>query len=102
METRMDLHIHTIYSDGDKTPKQIIEMAKECGLTTISITEHNIISGIKTLNKKDLERNKFIPGVELSANIEKGRMHILGYGIDNNVSVTSSTMVDYFRSLNAA
>lgn len=84
METRMDLHIHTIYSDGDKTPKQIIKMAKECGLTTISITDHNIISGIKTLTKDDLEGIEFIPGVELSANIEKGRMHILGYGIDVN------------------
>ena len=84
MRNKMDLHIHTIYSDGDKTPKQIIEMAKESGLTTISITDHNMITGLKTLTEEDLEGIEFIPGVELSAKVDKARMHILGYGIDVN------------------
>ena len=84
MKEYIDLHIHTLYSDGDKTPKQIIQMAKEIGLTTISITDHNIISGIQTLTEKDLEGIEFIPGVELSAKTDKARMHILGYGIDVN------------------
>ena len=84
MRNKMDLHIHTIYSDGDKTPKQIIQMAKESGLTTISITDHNMITGLKTLTEEDLEGIEFIPGVELSAKVDKARMHILGYGIDIN------------------
>ena len=84
MKEYIDLHIHTLYSDGDKTPKQIIQMAKEIGLTTISITDHNIISGIQTLTEKDLEGIEFIPGVELSAKTDKARIHILGYGIDVN------------------
>lgn len=82
MKEQMDLHIHTIYSDGDKTPKQIIKMAKKMGLTTIAITDHNVISGIKTLEQKDLEGIEFIPGVEMSAKVPRARMHILGYGID--------------------
>ena len=82
MNEFMDLHIHTLYSDGDKTPKQIIQMAKEIGLTTIAITDHDMISGIKTLTEEDLEGINFIPGVEMTAKVPRARMHILGYGID--------------------
>lgn len=82
MNEFMDLHIHTLYSDGDKTPKQIIQMAKEIGLTTIAITDHDMISGIKTLTEEDLEGINFISGVEMTAKVPRARMHILGYGID--------------------
>lgn len=84
MKEFMDLHIHTIYSDGDKTPKQIIKMAKEKGLTTIAITDHDMIMGLKTLTEEDLEGIKFIPGVEMTAKVPRARMHILGYNIDIN------------------
>lgn len=82
MKKFMDLHTHTIYSDGDKTPKEIIKMAKELGITTIAITDHDMIEGIKTLTEEDLEGIEFIPGVEMTAKVPKARMHILGYGID--------------------
>ena len=84
MNEFMDLHIHTMYSDGDKTPKQIIKMAKEIGLTTISITDHDMIEGIKTLTEEDLEGIEFIKGVEMTAKVPRARMHILGYDIDIN------------------
>ena len=73
-----------MYSDGDKTPKQIIKMAKEIGLTTISITDHDMIEGIKTLTEEDLEGIEFIKGVEMTAKVPRARMHILGYDIDIN------------------
>ena len=47
MERFMDLHTHTIYSDGDKTPQQIVKEGKEIGLTDIAITDHDIIDGLK-------------------------------------------------------
>lgn len=84
MEEFMDLHTHTIYSDGDKTPKEILKMAKEIGITTIAITDHDMIEGIKTLTEEDLEGINFIPGVEMTAKVPRARMHILGYGIDVN------------------
>lgn len=82
MEKFMDLHTHTIYSDGDKTPKELIKMAKDINLTHISITDHDIISGLKTLDEDDLKEINLISGVELTAKTLKGRMHILGYNID--------------------
>ena len=55
MERLMDLHTHTIYSDGDKTPKEIVKQGKEIGLTDLAISDHDIIEGLKTLTEEDLE-----------------------------------------------
>ena len=82
MERLMDLHTHTIYSDGDKTPKEIVKQGKEIGLTDLAISDHDIIEGLKTLTEEDLEGINFINAVELTAKAKKGRMHILGYNID--------------------
>ena len=82
MNEFIDLHVHTLYSDGDKTPKEIIKMAKELGITTIAITDHDMIAGLKTLTEEDLEGIEFVYGVEMTAKVPRARMHILGYGID--------------------
>ena len=84
MNEFIDLHIHSIYSDGDKTPKELVKMAKEIGLTTIAITDHDMIEGLKTLTEEDLEGIEVVNGVELTAKVPRARMHILGYGIDIN------------------
>jgi len=42
---KVDLHIHTAYSDGVFTPEKIVETALEEGLECIAITDHdNILS----------------------------------------------------------
>ena len=38
---KIDLHIHTNFSDGDYSVKQILEKAKSLGLEYISFTDHN-------------------------------------------------------------
>lgn len=79
-----DLHIHTIYSDGEYTPVEIIEKARKAGITTLSITDHNNLKGTKEaiLNNK-YDDLTIIPGVELSAKSESNiNIHILGYNMD--------------------
>lgn len=82
MKGLVNIHIHTIYSDGAKTPQQIIKMAKEIGLTTITITNHSMITVPKNITEEEKMNIKVINGVEVSANVSHGRMHILGYKID--------------------
>ena len=82
MNEFIDLHVHSIYSDGDKSPKKLVRMAKEIGLTTMAITDHDMIAGLKTLTEEDLEGIEFVYGVEMTAKVPRARMHILGYGID--------------------
>ena len=80
----MDLHIHTIYSDGEYSPDKIIQMARQAGITTMAITDHNNLKGTKEaiLNNKYADLT-IIPGVEFTAKSKPGiNIHILGYNMD--------------------
>lgn len=80
----IDLHTHSCYSDGEYTPNELIRKAKNKGIKMISITDHDTVLGNQniTLTKEEKSGIKIIPGIELSAKVERGQMHILGYNID--------------------
>lgn len=42
---RIDLHVHTTASDGTFTPAQVVELARDAGLSAIAITDHDTVSG---------------------------------------------------------
>ena len=81
----IDLHTHTKYSDGDLSPKELINLAKSKNIKSLAITDHDTINGNLDILEKGLFQDQeiqIIPGIELSAKVPKGRMHILGYDID--------------------
>lgn len=82
MEKLIDLHTHSVYSDGEFTPKELIEMSRNKNIGTLSITDHNRVDAYKSFDYKDVSDIRVIPGVEISAEVSKGQMHILGLGID--------------------
>ncbi len=79
-----DLHNHTTASDGDFTPGQIAEQAKQLGIKVIGITDHDTLKGLKNAvaagKKNDVE---VIPGVEVSIRFKRpyftGTLHLLCY-----------------------
>lgn len=79
----IDLHIHSDHSDGTFSVDRIITIAHRVGLVTISITDHDTISGLDAAviagKRMGLE---VIPGVELSTVIGSQDIHLLGYYID--------------------
>jgi predicted metal-dependent phosphoesterase TrpH len=82
--TMIDLHAHSIISDGVDTPIDIIRKAKEKRLKAVALTDHDSIDG---LNEAETEARKlevtFIKGIELSVAYGDNRLiHILGIGID--------------------
>lgn len=97
----IDLHIHTIYSDGEHTPLEVLNICKEHGVDVMSIADHNTMEGVK----RAIEENPYsdltiIPGIELGAtwHIKGGTLHVLGYNIDmknkNLNDVTQAIMSD--------
>lgn len=79
----IDLHIHTTASDGEFSPEEIVKMSAENGIKTISITDHDTVSGVERAISEAKKQNiEVIPGIELNAYVEKGQMHILGYYIN--------------------
>lgn len=85
MEKLIDLHTHSTFSDGTKTPTELVKLAKEAGLFAFALTDHDSINGLEEAKKAAKEYNiKLIPGVELSTGymqLEQD-VHILGYNID--------------------
>lgn len=95
-EKLIDLHTHTCYSDGEFTPNELINLAIKNNIGTLAITDHDTLKGIKTIDRKSPiivdSGIKIINGIELSAKIDKGRMHILGYDFDINSPILNEKM----------
>jgi len=98
MSTFADLHLHTTYSDGTLSPLELLTKAKEVGLNTISITDHDTIGALDEAMEIGTALGiEVIPGVELSTTIDDREFHILGYFFDyHNAELLS--YLDYFRS----
>lgn len=92
MEKLIDLHTHSNYSDGEYSPQDLINLAIKNNIGTIALTDHDTIDGIKTVDKEKYPEIKIINGIELTAKVDKGRMHILGYNIDLNNSILKQKM----------
>ena len=87
MKCAIDLHIHTDASDdGSFTPEAIVEMAREVGIKTLAIADHNTCAGsIKAQNyisENDIRDIKLIPAIEMDCSYGNVNLHVLGYGID--------------------
>ena len=75
-----DLHTHTYYSDGLSSPRDLVQKAREVGLTQIAITDHDAIEGIAEAEEEGKRLGiRIIPGIELSADISGTEVHLLGY-----------------------
>lgn len=80
---KCDLHIHTNYSDGKYSPEKVVKFAYDVGLTYISITDHDTVSGVPIAMEYGKKYGlKVIPGIEFSSVYHDKDVHILGYFID--------------------
>lgn len=80
--TGADLHLHSYYSDGTSSPREIVTRAKGCRLSPIALTDHDTVAGIpEALQSASEEGVEVIPGVELSVDEGDQQVHILGYCI---------------------
>ena len=86
-----DFHIHTRYSDGGKTPKEIIKLCQENDIKYISITDHNTFRFYKENKDYDL---KIIRGMEVNVAYNQDlTLHMLLYNYDLN----SPLLSEYYK-----
>ncbi|MPW25809.1 PHP domain-containing protein [Alkalibaculum sp. M08DMB] len=75
-----DLHMHSNYSDGNLTIKEILHHSTNLKLKAISITDHDTIDGVKeAVANCDNYKVEIIPGIEFSTVYKGEEIHILGY-----------------------
>jgi 3',5'-nucleoside bisphosphate phosphatase len=85
----VDLHTHTLRSDGVLEPERLVAAAADCGIRTLAITDHDTLGGYRDLVAAgtipaDMD---LIQGVEINAlargiPLVEGELHILGFGMD--------------------
>ena len=82
----VDMHIHTIYSDGDKTIEEVLKKCEEKKLEYISITDHNTCKGYNDefLKNNTIFSGKIVMGAEMNATLDnRKRIEFLAYNIKN-------------------
>ncbi|UPT73505.1 MAG: PHP domain-containing protein [Elusimicrobiota bacterium] len=85
MGKRVELHCHTIFSDGTLTPAELVSRAKKSGVELLTLTDHDSVSGGAELFAAGREHGLDVRlGIEINCAGEGAadRVHILGYGID--------------------
>lgn len=80
----IDLHSHSLYSDGTLSPRDLVTRAHENGVDVLALTDHDEVKGLAeaqiTADKLGL---KLINGVEVSVSWRKNQtIHIVGLNID--------------------
>ena len=79
---RIDLHTHSLCSDGAQTPADVVKTAKEAGLAAIALSDHDCITSVQeAIDTGKALGVEVIPAVELSAQSDT-ELHILGYFVD--------------------
>ena len=87
--SHVDLHMHTLRSDGVLEPAELLNAAADAGITTLAITDHDTLAAYRELAGGGAVRPALdlIPGVEINAlargiPLAEGELHILGFGMD--------------------
>lgn len=95
MEKLIDLHTHSIMSDGSMTPAEVVREAKKAGLAAIALSDHDTVDGVREAVAEGKKIGvEVIPAIEFSV-ISKTETHILGYFID----IDSPLLSDALKSI---
>ena len=79
MAPLMDMHIHTTFSDGRKTPAELIEYCKQRHLDIMSINDHDTVKGVLNAKSLKIEGITVMFGIELSTKYNNISIHVVGY-----------------------
>jgi 3',5'-nucleoside bisphosphate phosphatase len=78
-----NLHLHTVFSDGELSPLEVVRAHAAAGFRAIAITDHDTLGGLDALGELTGHGVEILPGVELSIedDPEHGlvEVHLLGY-----------------------
>ena len=94
--SKVDLHLHTTYSDGRMTPSELVTMCFKKGLEVIAISDHDTTEGIHEAQKmaQPLEM-EVVPSLELGTRSNELEIHVLGYFIDPEEILFQTALVNY-------
>ena len=88
-------HTHTVHSDGDSTPAEVVRWYKEHRYNFLVLSDHNYLTAVRGLNATFGAKDRFIliPGEEVSDSFEKKPIHVNGLNIRKVVPPQHGTSV---------
>ncbi len=79
----IDLHSHTLHSDGDRSPGQLFDEARAAGVEVLAVTDHDTVFGLEECRvASEAAGVRLVPGIELSCDLHGREVHVLGHFID--------------------
>ncbi len=79
----IDLHMHSIFSDGSLTPEELVVEAERSKVSAIALTDHDTVDGLsRFLAAAEAANIRAFSGIEISVDFSPGSLHMLGYGFD--------------------
>lgn len=86
MKSLIDLHMHSLASDGEDTTAELWSKIKGLGIRCFALTDHDTVDGVREMEgliaADERADVSFIRGIEFSCFTPAGKCHILGYGYD--------------------
>ncbi len=79
----IDLHTHSVHSDGVLTPTELVQLAQQRGVGTLALTDHDSTAGLNEAREAcDAVGMRLINGVEITCGWRGQELHVVGLGID--------------------
>lgn len=83
VDARIDLHSHSIASDGELPAATVAARAKRAGLGVWALTDHDTLAGMgEAARAAEALGIRLVPGIELSAFLDTREIHVLGHFVD--------------------
>lgn len=97
---KVDLHIHSIYSDSSRSPEEIVALAKKRNVGLISICDHATVGAYSTLPKICRSNGmQYVLGVELEVLWKGEGLHMLAYNFDPNDPKMKTFMDEQYKAI---
>jgi len=80
----VDLHTHTVASDGTYRPSELVAEAARRGVRVLAVTDHDSTDGLSEAIETARAHPPLtiVPGIEINCDVEGAEIHVLGYGMD--------------------
>jgi len=92
---KYDLHCHSIASDGELTPTELVRYAHSCGIEVLALTDHDVTNGCTEAAGEARRLGlEFISGVEISVTWGKHLLHIVGLNFDVENAAMQAGLAD--------
>jgi len=80
---RIDLHTHTLHSDGTESPEEVVRLAAKADVSLLAVTDHDTTAGLEAAHRAGEALGiEVVDGCEVSTRTSSGSVHILAWAFD--------------------